>query len=68
MYNPFDPTSGYYYASDENGTHWVLAVQYNTEKVLYRSDMTTDLQEDGGSAGDVTIGDDGKVDLGGETP
>jgi len=46
MYNPFDPAAGYYYASDTDGTHWVLAVQFDADEVLWRSDMSTDLTQD----------------------
>ncbi len=64
MYNPFDPAAGYYYASDADGTHWVLAVQFNTTDVLWRSDMSTDLTQDPGDASEVTISDTGAVSFG----
>lgn len=66
MYNPFDPTSDYYYASNATGTHWVLAVQYDADEVLYRSDMIPDLTQDTlANVGDITIDDNGDVVLGG---
>ncbi len=64
MYNPFDPAAGYYYASDDDGTHWVLAVQFDADEVLWRSDMSTDLTQDPGDASEVTISDTGAVSFG----
>ncbi len=64
MYNPFDPNSGYYYASDDDGTHWVLAVQFDADEVLWRSDMSTDLTQDPGTASEVTISGAGAVSFG----
>ena len=62
MYNPFNPTTGYYYASDADGTHWVLAVQYNTDDIIWRSDMTTDLtQVASADVSNITIDDTGLV-------
>jgi prepilin-type N-terminal cleavage/methylation domain-containing protein len=45
MYNPFDPNTGYYYVSSPTQNHWVLAVQYNTTDILWRSDGSTDLTQ-----------------------
>ncbi len=61
MYNPFDPATGYYYASDESGKHWVLAVQFDADEVLWRSDMSTDLTQVEGVASEVAIDGDGVV-------
>ena len=61
MYNPFDTTKGYYYASNTTGTHWVLEVQYDSSDVLWRSDGSTDLAQVPGTASSVTINDVGLV-------
>jgi len=64
MYNPFDTTTGYYYASDANGSHWVLAVQYTTAapaQYLWRSDGSTDLTQRAGTASAVAIDAAGAV-------
>ena len=65
MYNPFDTTVGYYYASNTTGTHWVLAAQYKaTTDYLWRSDGSTDLTQVTGSgknASAVAISDTGAV-------
>ena len=61
MYNPFNPndTDDYFYASSPTGNHWVLAVQYNSTQVLYRTDMTTDLKQIDGTETGASIDDDG---------
>jgi prepilin-type N-terminal cleavage/methylation domain-containing protein len=64
MYNPFDPNStvDYFYASSSNGNHWVLAVQYNTDDILWRSDGSTDLTQDAETdVTAITIAADGTV-------
>jgi len=65
MYNPFDTATGYYYASNATGTHWVLAVQYKaTTDYLWRSDGSTDLTQVTGvamNASAVAISDAGAV-------
>jgi len=48
MYNPFIPTTGYYYSCTDTGSHWVLYVVEKagtTPTYLYRTDMVTDLTE-----------------------
>jgi prepilin-type N-terminal cleavage/methylation domain-containing protein len=45
MYNPYDPAKGYIYISSATGKHWLLYAQIAASKWLYRSDMTTDLNE-----------------------
>jgi prepilin-type N-terminal cleavage/methylation domain-containing protein len=65
MYNPFDPTHGYWYVSSPSGNHWVLEVQYTTgsnAEVLWRSDASTDLTQIAATAGaTLAVGDDGTV-------
>jgi prepilin-type N-terminal cleavage/methylation domain-containing protein len=61
IYNPFNPTDDYWYASNASGTHWVLAAQYNTTDVLWRSDGTTDLTQATGVVANLAIIDDGTV-------
>jgi prepilin-type N-terminal cleavage/methylation domain-containing protein len=46
MYNPFIPDESYYYVSSPTtANHWALAVQYNTDDIIYRTDGTTDLTQ-----------------------
>jgi len=61
MYNPFDPndTDDYFYASSPSGNHWILAVQYNSTDVLFKTDMTTDLKQIAGTETDASIDDAG---------
>ncbi|GEM_PF-627817 len=64
MYNPFLPNStvDYFYCSSPTGNHWVLAVQYNSDDILWRSDMTTDLtQSPEVDVTNITIDDTGTV-------
>ena len=61
MYNPFDTTKDYYFASNLTGKHWVLAVQFNTTDVLWRSDGSTDLTQVIGTTAALAINDTGVV-------
>lgn len=66
MYNPFDTSDDYWFASNADGKHWVLAVQYDVDTVLWRSDGSTDLTEVGDSVtpavvASLAIADDGTV-------
>jgi len=64
MYNPFAPNStvDYFYCSSPTGNHWVLAVQYNADDILWRSDMQTDLVQVGEvDVTGITIDDTGTV-------
>ena len=45
MYNPFKPTTGYFYSCNDDGSHWVLYVVVKEGTYLYRTDMITDLTE-----------------------
>jgi len=62
MYDPFIPDTGYFYASDTDGTHWVLATQFKTgSDYLWRSDGSTDLTQRTGNASAVAIDAAGAV-------
>ena len=56
MYNPFNPTAGYFYSCTDTGSHWVLYVVEKagtTPTYLYRTDMITDLTETTTASGPV---------------
>jgi len=61
MYNPFSPNdeTDYWYCSSPSGNHWILAVQYDSDTILYKTDMTTDLQEFDDTIANASIDNDG---------
>ena len=63
MYNPFSPNdeTDYWYCSSPSGNHWILAVQYDSDTILYKTDMTTDLQEVDDTVDSASIDNDGKT-------
>jgi len=45
MYNPFNSTKGYHYATDSAGTTWILWVEINDKDSLYRTDKNSELMQ-----------------------
>jgi len=45
MYNPFNSTKGYNYATDSAGTTWILWVEINDKDSLYRTDKNSYLTQ-----------------------
>jgi predicted nucleic acid-binding Zn ribbon protein len=43
MYNPFNSTKGYHYATGSAGTTWILWVEIDNENSLYRTNKISDL-------------------------